>query len=217
MLLHGDCYDLLKKLPDKSVDLVVTDPPYNINISGGGIAQEKHVRYVQEKHLQGIDNGYNPLILDECIRVLKAINIYIFCSHRQVLPLLEKFVTKHGCNFNLISWHKTNPLPFCGNTYLKDTEYCLFFRDKGVKVYGTFDTKKTYYLSTLNQKDKAIYKHPTVKPLNIIQNFIINSSRIGDVVLDPFMGSGPTGVAARQLNREFIGMEINREFAETGS
>lgn len=215
MLLNGDCYELLKKLPDNSVDLIVTDPPYEISCSGGGIAQTKHIRYVREKHLNGIDKGYDPRILEECIRVLKAINIYIFCSHSQLIPLLKFFVQERQCSFNLISWHKTNPLPYCGNTYLKDTEYCLFFREKGVKVYGTFDTKKTYYISALNQTDKKKYKHPTVKPLNIIQNFIINSSRISDVVLDPFMGSGTTGVAALQLNRKFIGIEIDPTYFAT--
>lgn len=214
MLYNGDCFDLMKTLPDKSVDLIVTDPPYNISIGGGGFLKEKNAKYALEKQLKGIDKGYDLRILDECVRVMKAINIYIFCSHFQIVPLLQFFVQERDCSFNLITWHKTNPMPYCGNTYLKDTEYCLFFRKRGVKVYGTFDTKKTYYLSSINYSDKKKYKHPTIKPLNIIQNFIINSSRIGDVVLDPFMGSGTTGVAATQLNRKFIGIELSKEYFE---
>lgn len=99
-----------------------------------------------------------------------------------------------------------------GNKYLTDTEYCLFFREKGTKVYGSFKTKRTYYVTKKNMKDKKLYKHPTIKPLDIIKNLIINSSQEGDTVLDCFMGSGTTGVACKELNRNFIGMEINEEY-----
>lgn len=77
---------------------------------------------------------------------------------------------------------------------------------------GSFDTKFTYYVSPLNAKDKKLYKHPTVKPLNIIKNFVINSSNENDIVLDPFMGSGTTPVASKELNRHYIGFEINQAY-----
>lgn len=208
----GDCLEILKTIPDKSIDLIVTDPPYQISITGGAMIEEKQIRYVQEKQLSGIDNGYNPQILDECLRVLKAINIYIFCSHYQIVPLLEKFVNERKCHFNILTWHKENPLPYCGNTYLKDTEWILFFREQGVPLYGNWKTKKTWYTSTINVKDKARYQHPTIKPLNIIRNFITNSSKAGDVILDPFSGSGTTGVACVQTGRNFIGCEINESY-----
>lgn len=99
-----------------------------------------------------------------------------------------------------------------GNKYLTDTEYCLFFREKGVKIFGEYHTKRTFYVSKKNAEDKKLYKHPTIKPLDIIKNLIINSSKEGDTVLDCFMGSGTTGVACRELNRNFIGMEINEEY-----
>ncbi|WP_356947952.1 site-specific DNA-methyltransferase [Lactobacillus hominis] len=67
-------------------------------------------------------------------------------------------------------------------------------------------------MTHLNTKDKHKYKHPTVKPVSIINNFIINSSQEGDVVLDPFMGSGSTGEAALRLDRDFIGIELNEEY-----
>jgi len=116
------------------------------------------------------------------------------------------------CNYNIISWHKTNPIPACGNKYLTDTEFILFFRERGVKIYGEFHTKFTYYLTPLNQKDKKLYGHPTVKPLNIVRNFIINSSLPGDIVLDPFMGSGTTAVACLETGRHFIGFETNEDY-----
>ena len=208
----GDCSKLLKNIPDNSIDLIVTDPPYLIENKCGGLYTKEDKKYVKE--LEDIKNGFSEEILDELCRVMKKINIYIWCSQKQLYKLIDYFVEKHKCNFNLITWHKTNPIPACGNKYLTDTEYCLFFREKGVKIYGNFDTKFTYYVTPLNSKDKKQYKHPTIKPLNIIKNLVINSSNEGDIVLDPFIGSGTTAIACKETNRHYIGFEINKNYFE---
>ncbi len=98
------------------------------------------------------------------------------------------------------------------NTYANDTEYCIFAREQGVKLFGTYETKRKYYLTSTNKDDKDLYHHPTIKPLNIIKNLIINSSSDGDVVLDCFLGSGTTAVAAKELGRHYIGFEINKDY-----
>lgn len=148
---------------------------------------------------------------------MKKINIYIFCSQKQIISLLKYFVEGKNCNWNIISWHKTNPVPACSNKYLTDTEYILFFREKGVKVYGNYESKKTWYLTPLNVLDKKKYNHPTVKPLDIIENFVLNSSKEEEVVLDCYMGSGTTGVAALKNNRKFIGIEVNDSYFKTAT
>jgi len=205
-----DCIEGMNQIPDKSVDLVITDPPYKIKTSGAGIYKQADKRYIKE--LNCMKDGFSKDVLDELCRVMKKINIYIFCSQKQIIPLLDYFVTKRNCNYNLLTWHKTNPIPACGNKYLTDTEFILFFREKGVKIYGEYKTKFTYYLTPLNQKDKKLFNHPTVKPLEIIQNFIINSSLEGEIVLDPFMGSGTTAVACINTNRNYIGFEIDERY-----
>lgn len=227
-LYLGDCLEVLRKIPDKSVDLVVTDPPYLLETEGAGFFGRKSdeysiqykgkkaytwggERYVM-KEIDSMKEGFSTETLDEICRVMKKINCYFWCSQKQLPILYEYFVKGKKTNWNLIAWHKTNPIPACGNKYLTDTEFCLFFREKGVKIYGSFDTKRTYYLSASNMEDKRKYHHPTIKPLHIIENMIINSSVGGGIVLDPFMGSGTTGVACRKLNREFIGIEINPEY-----
>lgn len=207
---QGDCLNLLKQLPDKSIDLVVTDPPYVIDNKGGGLYTQEDKQYV--KQLEGIKDGFSTEVLDELCRVMKNINIYLWCSQKQLFPLIEYFVEGKKCNFNLITWHKTNPIPACGNKYLTDTEYCLFFREKGVKIYGEFSTKFTYYVTPLNQKDKKLYNHPTIKPLDIIQNLVVNSSLEGDIVLDPFLGSGTTAVACVNTGRHYIGFELDPQY-----
>ena len=118
------------------------------------------------------------------------------------------------CNIDLLTWHKTNPMPTCNGTYLSDTEYLVFAREKGVGLYGTYETKNKYWVTPANVDDKQMWKHPTIKPLNIIENLVINSSKENDVVLDCFMGSGTTGVACKELNRDFIGIELNPEYFE---
>lgn len=205
-----DCVEGMKKMPDKSIDLVVTDPPYLIETSGAGIYKQADKQYVKE--LNDIKDGFSTDVLDELCRVMKHINCYFFCSQKQIMPLLDYFVRGKKCNWNLISWHKTNPVPACGNKYLTDTEFVLFFREKGVNIYGSFDTKRTWYATPFNQSDKKIYGHPTCKPIDIVKNFIINSSQEGDLVLDPFMGSGTTAVAAKSYGRHFIGFETNEEY-----
>lgn len=214
-LKHGDCSELLKDIPDKSIDLVIIDPPYekkgNGYYCGGGafgIAKRKYHSQLDKKQLlNGIDNN----ILDELVRVMKKCNIYIWCNKQQLRQYIDYFEEK-GYNTDLLTWHKTNPVPTCNNKYLSDTEYLLFFRENGVKIYGTYATKKKYYVTPTNKEDKKLYKHPTIKPVDIIENLIINSTQENETVLDCFMGSGTTGVACKKLNRNFIGIEIEENY-----
>lgn len=205
-----DCLEGMNLIPDNSIDLVIIDPPYKIKTTGAGIYKQSDKKYIEE--IESISNGFDTQILDVLCLKMKKTNIYIWCSKQQIIPLLNYFAVNRKCNYNIISWHKTNPVPACGNKYLTDTEYCLFFREKGVKIYGNFHSKFTYYVTSLNVKEKAKYRHPTVKPLEIIKNFVINSSRENDMVLDCFLGSGTTAVACIDTNRKYIGFEIDKEY-----
>lgn len=212
-LICGNCYDELKKIPDNSVDLVVTDPPYEIiGLHGAGIIKNRP--YLRQMMKSDLGSGINIDLLDELSRIMKHIYIYIWCNKEQIYDYLTYFVKEKGCNFEMFIWNKTNVPPFTNGHYLKDKEYCLLFWEQGCKIQGTYETMATVYRTTINSKDKLYYKHPTIKPLNIIENFVKNSSREGDTVLDCFMGSGTTGVACRNLNRDFIGIEINPEYYE---
>ena len=139
-LMRGDCLELMKNIPDGSVDLVLTDPPYILKMTGGNGELYKNVKYIKE--IEFMTNGFSEKVLEEICRIMKKINVYFFCSQKQIPILLDFFVNKKKCNWNLISWHKTNVIPACGNKYLTDTEFILFFREKGVRVYGTYHTKK---------------------------------------------------------------------------
>lgn len=107
-------------------------------------------------------------------------------------------------------------MPLCGSKYLTDTEYCLYFHDT-MKLNTTYDTAKTHYEQPINVKDKQKYGHPTCKPVNILENLIINSSNEGDIVFDAFAGSGSTLVAAKNQNRQYLGFEIDPKWAQIAS
>ena len=220
-IYNEDCYEGIKKIPDKSIDLIVTDPPYEIyslhrgagllKNRGTGLLKNRGTTYVDEMIALDVGGGINLSILDEFVRVMKKINIYIWCNKEQILDYLTYF-NKLKCNFEIIVWGKPNPAPFVNGHYLKDKEYCLFFWESGVKLFGTYKTLNTIYTQKINVEDKKYFEHPTIKPLNIIKNLIINSSQAGGVILDPFLGSGTTAVACKELGRNYIGFEISPKY-----
>ena len=177
----GDAYELIKQIEDKSIDLIVTDPPYDIQgLHGGGIMKTRKAgNFAQELQNDNLDIGIDFKILDEFIRILKKINVYIWCNKTMILPLLKYFVDGKNCNYEILIWAKENPIPFCGTHYLVDKEYCLYFWEQGAEVDIKFERARTVYLTKTNVTDKEKYLHPTVKPIDIIENLIMNSTQRG--------------------------------------
>lgn len=202
----GDCRELLKEVPEGSVDLVIMDPPYRLENSGGGAFGPANRTYHTE--LAPISGGVDDATLGLIVSRMRAVNLYVWCNKAQIRQYLDYFEGL-GCATDLITWHKTNPTPTCNNKYLSDTEYCIFARERGVRVHGTYGTKRKYYVTPLNTADKVRYGHPTVKPLGIIRNLVINSASPdgGAIVLDLFLGSGTTAVAAVEFGHHYIGIE----------
>ncbi len=209
-IYNKDCLEGLKELPDNSVDLIIADPPYYFgkNFKGAGsFGHRQNYRDIEE-----LNEPINYEVLDQCIRVLKNPNIYIWTNRTQIGAYISYFEGK-GCSTDILTWHKNNPTPATSNNYLSDTEYCLFFR-KNARLYGTYETKKKYWITSTNQKEKAKYEHPTIKPLEIIKQLVINSSQGGGLVIDPYMGSGTTALACKILGRQYIGFEINPDYCK---
>lgn len=208
----GDCYKVIKEIPDNSIDLVIIDPPYLFQKGGLGIFKDRHTRYMDDIENKKLNDNFDLGILDELCRVMKAINIYIWCNKAQIHQYLDYFEDKN-CSNEFIIWEKTNPVPTINGTYVNDKEYCLLFREYGkTQLYGDYKTRRTVYRTKCNKEDKNKFKHPTIKPINIIKNLIINSSKENEIVLDCFSGSGTTCVAAKELKRQFIGIEIDPEY-----
>jgi len=204
---NENCLDTMSRMADKSIDLVIADPPYEI-VSGGGGGCFGVEQRDYHKGVKSLSDGFENKILDECKRVLKIFNCYFFCSKDQVLQILL-WAKENSMNTDILCYHKLNPIPTTNNKYLSDTEYIIFMREQGAYLGGDYASKKKYFLQN---NSKSEFEHPTVKPLNIIRTLVTNSSKEGDTVYDPFMGSGTTAIAAITEKRNYIGSEISKEY-----
>ena len=215
-LMLGDCLERMKEIPDGSVDMVLTDPPYEISNSGGGMVGKGGRKFIEEIDSMGMcKSGFN---VKEFLNIIvnkfssKAhINMLCFLSLKQLHEYLN-FAIENRLQYGLTYWHKSDPAPLCNNKYLNDVELCIYIKGKRVRIGGSYHTKSLIYSSATNRKDKKAFGHPTIKPLALIDKYLINHSKEGDVVLDPFMGSGTTGVACKNLNRKFIGIEKDETY-----
>jgi DNA modification methylase len=207
----GDAYDLIKQIPDASVDMIYTDIPYLQILCGGGRNEIANRAKEKANSLNDISKGINYSIFDDFIRVCKKLNLFIWCSNLQIPEILNYFVSR-GFMFNILVWCKTNPMPTVNNLFLPDLEYCLYFRETGVRLNDGYDLKSKWSLSAINQKDKAKFLHPTIKPLELVSRHILHATKEGDIVLDPFIGSGTTAVAAKMNGRRYIGFENNKQW-----
>lgn len=203
----GDSYKLIKDIPDNSIDLIITDPPYQLETRGAGFHKKRD--YYDIIHDKGLARSIDIDILKDFERIMKNTNIYIFCNKNQLPMYLEFYKNK---NFDVLVWNKTNPIPTVNNKYLSDLEYIIFARADKVKMYNTYETSSKLFQTIVNKTDKEKYNHPTIKPIQIIKTLIKNSSEKGDIVLDCFSGSGTTCAAAKELGRQFIGIEIDKEY-----
>ena len=219
-ITQGDCYELIKNIPDKSIDLIVTDPPYLIeNTKAGGKSElSKSIQHMNDELENGIlTNGIREEILEQYLRVMKNPNIYIWCNHKQITMYIDFFVHKHGCCFDILIWVKTNAMPLFNNKYLTDKEYCLYFRKNAYCNPQNYEDAKTVYFKPINIVDKKEFQHATIKPLDIIQTIVKNSSKPNDIVLDTFCGSGTTAIACKETGRQFIGFEIEPKWVQVAN
>lgn len=214
VIYNEDCYKGIKKIPDKSIDLVYIDIPYLIGNGGQKEKKSNLAKRIQkeDKQISNIKTGIDFSIFDELCRVMKNIYIYIWCSKEQLYDIMTYFVKK-GCIMNELVWCKTNPTPATNGNWLPDIEYCLVFKGNNAPRYNDgYELKSKWYVSPINKSDKDLFYHPTIKPLELVKRHILHSTKENDVVLDCFMGSGTTAVACKELNRHYIGFEINTEY-----
>ena len=214
-IYNEDCNIGIKRIPDNTIDLVIIDPPYlinNHNIKIKNDLSKEIMKYNSELNKYNLSDGYDTNILFELIRVMKKINIYIFCNCEQIPFYINFFVNNFKCKLDILIWNKTNALPLFNNKYLTDKEYCLYFRKGGYCNPRNYEDAKTVFYYPINIKDKKKWHHPTIKPEELIRKIIRNSSKENDVVLDCFMGSGTTAICCIKENRNYIGFEINKDF-----
>lgn len=204
-LLQGDCMKLMNNIPNESVDLVLTDIPYNeVNRKDNG--------------LRKLDKENADILTFDLINFLEQLydktksTIIIFCGKEQVSIIHSFFNNKQkkgkGTVRQLI-WEKSNPSPMNGqHIYLSGVENAIWFKKRG----GTFNAhcKNTVFKYPIGRSKL----HPTEKNHLLLQELILDNSNENDLILDPCMGSGSTGVVALQNNRNFLGIELNQNYFE---
>lgn len=231
-LWNDNCISYLPNIKNESVDLILTDPPYIISRNSGYVnnsPDKKDYIYKYGKHK--IDFGEwdkSELnienLLSEFYRALKPsgtlIMFYDFWKMQELKECAENLKFKQA---RLGIWNKTNPVPINSKlNYLSNSrEFFVTFIKKSKPTFNsTYDDgnyfvqeeNDSYYLPILHGKERT--QHPTQKPLTLIEDLIKKHSNASDTVLDPFMGSGTTGVACKNLNRKFIGIELDNTYYE---
>lgn len=205
-IYHGDCREILPYLP--KVDLVLTDPPYEIHTGGGGIHSRREG--LKNIHILGIDafspDDFMPLIWSACS------HCYIWTS-KNCLEEFTRWINKTGCNWDLLVMAKRNPIPAKNNKFLPDTELILFLRGEG--CFWSNDQPYDFYRKVKWVEVHAPeFGHPTEKSVSICGQFINLSTSQNQTILDPFMGSGTTLRAAKDLGRQCIGIELEEKYCE---
>ena len=209
-LWNGNAVELLKTIQSETIDLIVTDPPYKI-ITGGDSNGKNSIRP------KGILSGNRELMkfipkfsewLPECYRVLKnGTHAYFMVNSTNLTEMLVE-VEKAGFKIhNILIWKKNNCTP--SQFYMKNCEYIIFCRKGKAKYINNMGGSKTVHDFNNIIGNKV---HPTEKPVELMSIYVENSSNENDLVLDPFMGSGSTGIACLKLNRKFIGIEIDTNY-----
>ena len=223
-LYNNDCLKQLKDIDDNSIDLIITDPPYNLaQFMKGRQTNLKKMRSNFFGDAGWDDDDYDVWInhmdsfFEHANRVLKKKgSLILFMSIIKVESLI-KLAEKHKFYYKTTGiWHKTNPMPRNMNLhFINSTEAWIYFvndsktgtfNNNGKAIHDFVETSLT------PSNEKKFGKHPTQKPISLINHFVKILSNENDTILDCFMGSGSTGVSAIELRRKFICIEFNSEY-----
>ncbi len=216
-LIYGDCRNFMKNMPDNCVDLILTDPPYNISqYSTGNIALPGRSS-LNNDIAQWDTIPINPMeFLYDFKRILKPDgNIFIFTSYNLIGKWHNVFDSEFD-TFQFFIWHKTNPTPkIYKNGFLNSCEIIICMWNKGHKWnFSKQNEMHNFFESPICMGSERLRnpKHPAQKPVKLLKHIISIASNANDIVFDPFMGVGSTGVAALELGRRFAGCEIQSDY-----
>jgi site-specific DNA-methyltransferase (adenine-specific)/modification methylase len=225
-LMQGDCLERMKEIPDGSVDLVLTSPPYNMNlrIRNGKYCSRQIVKELSTKYANFADNmpmddyfEFNRLVLSECLRVSDLVfyNVQFLTGNK---PALFKLIGHYADKIKeFIVWDKLNSQPAIGGGVMNSRFEVLLVLQNSAPESRKFQSAQ-FERGTLEniwqiKRGKKIHKdHGATFPIELAEKVIRNFSCEGRTVLDPFLGTGTTGVAAKNLGRKFIGIELDPDY-----
>lgn len=198
--LHlGRCEDILPGIG--RIDSLVSDIPYRFKTSGGGKMRRER-KCLEEIIEAGLDEGIdyrviNPLLYN---------SVVIFCHNDQLHDLLPYLAGGYS-RYALLFWEKNNPMPVANKHYLPSIEPYIHAWNKGAHPVGALEDKRR---SIRTNNGRSEYDHPTVKPIEVMMKIMRNVN--GESVIDPYMGTGTTGIAALRNGKRFVGIEVNEKY-----
>jgi DNA modification methylase len=234
-ILHGDSLELLKQIPDKSIDLVFADPPYNLQLKDTLYRPDQTTVEAVTNDWDKFDtyqayDNFSLLWLKESKRVLRdGGTLWVIGSYHNILRLGTSIQNLGFWILNDIIWHKTNPMPNFRGTRFTNAHETLLWCATARKAKYTFNYQNLKELNEGKQMRSDWHipicagkerlresnnqrSHPTQKPEALLYRILVSSTNKGDTVLDPFLGSGTTAVMAKKLQRNFIGFEQDKEY-----
>lgn len=228
-LYNQDCINAMKEIEESSVDLILTDPPYNLgNFMKNRDTNLKKMRenFFGSAGWDDMEFGDWEKAMDDFFKasakvMKKGGSMIVFMAIIKVETII-RLAEKHGFYYKTTGiWHKTNPMPRNMNLhFVNSTEAWIYFTYK--TRTGTFNNDGAMFhdfveTSVTGNGERKYGKHPTQKPESLMQHFVDLLSNPQECVLDPFMGSGTTGVAAKRLDRNFIGVELDETYFNMAS
>ena len=228
-LFNDNCIKAMEKIDDSTIDLIVTDPPYNL----GNFMKNRDTNLSKMRDNYFGAAGWDDMEFDEWTEsmdhffesaakvMMKGGSMIVFMAIIKVETII-RLAEKHGFYYKTTGiWHKKNPMPRNMNLhFVNSTEAWLYFTYK--TRTGTFNNNGSVLhdfveTSVTPVSERKHGKHPTQKPESLLKHFVEVLSNEGDWILDPFMGSGTAGVVAKECNRNFIGIELDKNYYEMAS
>lgn len=231
-LLHGDALTLLKKIPNKSIDMIFADPPYFLSGEGISCSGGKMVSVKKGDWDEKIDickkHKFNRKWIKLCYDLLKDDGTIWISGTMHNIYSIGMALEEEGFKIiNNITWKKLNPPPNIScRAFVHSTETILWAKKDIKKAKHKFNynlmkqlnggkqMKDVWETSLTKPSEKKCGKHPTQKPIELLERIILSSTDEGDLILDPFNGSGTTGIVASNLNRKYIGIEQEKEYLD---
>ncbi len=229
-LFQGNCLDILDTIEKKSIDMIFADPPYFLS-NGGITCKSGKIDKVDKGNWDKVDTfkekyNFNKQWILKCKDILKDNGTIWICGSMHNIYIIGFLLEELGFRIiNNITWQKTNPPPNISCRYFTHSTETIIWAKKDLKnnkhIYNYEKMKScnngkqmkdVWSSSTISKSEKKYGNHPTQKPLWLLERIITASTNEGDIVLDPFNGSGTTGVVCKYLNRRYIGIEIEKEF-----